>query len=267
MRRPKRVLVLGCGPAGLFAAHAATNARAHYRILSKRRKSELYGAQFLQSPIHGIIDWGEQFSVSFRLNGTFIDYKRKVYGDDLPDPDAVSAEDFFHDKPAWDIRQAYDRAWSFHHDRIEHVDLSAEVLAAEIGSYRPHLVVSTVPLPVICAEPTAHAFTEQSLWAIGDAPERGVFVDGFTLPPNTVTYDGTSDTGWHRAANIAGYRTIEWPEANRPPIADVAKISKPIATTCNCWAEKSFIKAGRYGSWNWAGQSHHSYVLASEALR
>jgi hypothetical protein len=136
IRRRKRVLILGCGPAGLFAAQAAKNAGADYRILSKRRKSEMFGAQFLQSPIAGIIDYAEQFQVHFKLSGDFLDYS-----------------------------------------------------------------------------------------------------------------------------------TIEWPEVNRPPLDDVVKISKPIATSCNCWEGRDFIKAGRYGAWHWAGQSHHSYVLTTKALR
>lgn len=266
MRCKKKVLILGCGPAGLFAAQAAANSGADYWILSRRRKSELYGAQFLQMPIPGLMHEAEKFIVHFELNGSFLDYKRKVYGDDLPDADAVPEDEFFHDKPAWDIREAYNRAWFEHRERIFPVDLSAEVLAGQTRAWRPALIVNTVPLPVICQTPDAHAFSEQSLWAIGDAPERGVFVD-WELPHNTVRYDGTADTGWHRAANIAGYSTIEWPEASRPPLGDVSKIMKPIATSCNCWEGRDFIKAGRYGAWHWSGQSHHAYILTSKALQ
>jgi hypothetical protein len=267
IRRRKRVLILGCGPAGLFAAQAAKNAGADYRILSKRRKSEMFGAQFLQSPIAGIIDYAEQFQVHFKLSGDFLDYKRKVYGDELPDPDAVSEGEFFHDKPAWDIRAAYDRAWKEHQHLIEPFNLTAETFPHHRAVYKPHLTVSTIPLPSICAQPSAHAFTEQSLWAIGDAPERGVFAPFSPPDDNTVLYDGTDERAWHRCAKIQGYSTIEWPEVNRPPLDDVVKISKPIATSCNCWEGRDFIKAGRYGAWHWAGQSHHSYVLTTKALR
>jgi hypothetical protein len=267
LRRKKRVLILGCGPSGLFAAQAAANAGADYRIISKHRKSWMYGAQFLQMPITGLIDFSEKFMVHFELNGSFLDYKRKVYGDELPDPDAVPQDEFFHDKPAWDIRDAYDRAWEAHSGRVEPVELSADVLSQARASYRPHLTISTVPLPAICTSPGAHAFSEQTLWAIGDAPERGVVAPFMPSRANTVLYDGTPEKGWHRCANIRGYGTIEWPEANRPPLEDVSKISKPIATSCNCWDGKDFIKAGRYGAWHWSGQSHHAYVLAEEALQ
>lgn len=261
------MLILGCGPAGLFAAQAAKNAGADYRILSRRRQSELYGAQYLQAPIPGLVEYSEKFMVHFELQGSFLDYKRKVYGDELPDPDAVPEDEFFHDKPGWDIREAYKRAWETHQHLIENWTLSAEALIQHLAVYKPHLVVSTIPLPAICGARGAHAFTGQSLWAIGDAPERGVAVPFAPQGDNTVLYNGTSDTGWHRCARIQGYGTIEWPEGNRPPVEDVAKISKPVATSCNCWERRGFVKAGRYGAWNWAGQSHHGYVLTEVLLK
>jgi hypothetical protein len=267
VRRRKRVLILGCGPAGLFAAQAALLSGADYQILSKNRKSELFGAQYLQMPIAGLADESERFTVSFELHGTFADYKRKVYGDQLPDPDAVPEDGFFVDKPAWDIRAAYDRAWSVHSERIEHFELSPERLDDRIKAYKPTLTISTVPLPVICREPARHAFSEQSLWAIGDAPERGILVPFKPVKDNTVIYDGTDEKGWHRCAKIQGYGTIEWPEGTRPPVSDVAQITKPVATSCNCYAGRDFIKAGRYGAWSWAGQSHHSYLLTEVVLR
>lgn len=266
MRR-KRVLVLGCGPAGLFAAHAAREAGAEVVVASKKRKSHLFGAQYLQMPIPGLVDEHEKFMVEFQLSGTFLDYKRKVYGDQLPDPDAVAEGSFFHSKPAWDIRKAYDAAWFMYEPDVVHVELTGDIVLDLSARFKPHLIVSTIPLPAICREPGRHAFSAQTLWAIGDAPERGQFVDNLiAIPDNQVWYDGTPDRGWHRAAQIAGYSTVEWPEANKPPLSDVAEVSKPVATSCICFDEKRFIKAGRYGAWNWAGQSHHSYTLTKEAL-
>jgi len=49
-----RIAVLGCGPAGLMSAHAAmvaTESEADLAIFSTKRKSPLYGAQYLHQPI------------------------------------------------------------------------------------------------------------------------------------------------------------------------------------------------------------------------
>lgn len=274
-------MILGCGPAGLFAAHAATLGGAEVMIVSKRRKSELYGAQYLQAPIEGISTDADSFKVHFNLNGSFIDYKRKVYGDELPDPEAVTENGFFVPKPAWDMRAAYDRAWEIYYRSIIHHELNSEELQLQLlNAYRPHLVVSTIPKRALCLMPGGHAFSEQSLWAIGDAPERGVFASDFIdLPDNSVTYDGTADTGWHRAARIRGFTSVEWPEGRRPPIDGVVRITKPVQTTCDCWGDKQtpflasrygvsmgFVFAGRYGAWHWAGQSHDAYALVRGIL-
>src|SRR5678809_864059 len=49
-----RVLILGCGPSGLIAAHAAYNRGADFIVVSKARKSFMNGAQYLHAPIPGV---------------------------------------------------------------------------------------------------------------------------------------------------------------------------------------------------------------------
>src|SRR5262245_15995908 len=74
-----RVVVLGCGPAGLLAAHAASLYGCDVRILSIRQPSIISGAQFLHEHIPGVtgdIDG----HVLFMKAGTAGGYAKKVYG-------------------------------------------------------------------------------------------------------------------------------------------------------------------------------------------
>jgi len=60
-RKPKRIFILGCGPAGLFAAQAAAEMGCSAVIISKLRRSEMYGAQYLHSEIPGLTDGSNPF--------------------------------------------------------------------------------------------------------------------------------------------------------------------------------------------------------------
>lgn len=260
MRR-KRVVVLGCGPAGLFAVHAAKRQGADVTIISKRRRSEMYGAQYLHSEIPGLTTGSNPFTVEYRLEGELDDYLAKVYGETIPNRKGITKDSLVGVYPAWDIRKAYHRAWDLYQDQIIHHDLGPDDVWGIISYYKPSVLISTVPAPSICLEP-GHAFDVRKIWAIGDAPERGVFAPRFGVEPNIIQYNGQPSPAWYRASLIAGYAAVEWPEATRPPIDDVAEVLKPVATTCDCWLSNhkvTTVRLGRYGAWNRLGHSHQAY--------
>lgn len=240
-------------------------------IISKKRRSEMYGAQYLHTAIAGLTEPGDPgFKVEYRLKGSLDDYLYKVYGEKIPDRSAITVESLVGIYPAWDIRKAYHRAFSLYVDQVMSFDLSASFMPSILTEYRPHLLISTIPAPVLCAMPEKHAFDVRSIWAIGDAPERGVFAPRFTTEPNLIEYDGTRDTGWYRSSLIAGYASVEWPGRRRPPIENVVEVQKPVATTCDCWlgARKTkVIRLGRYGAWHRTGHTHQAYWKTLEALK
>jgi len=80
MSRGKRAAVLGCGPAGIFAAQAFTEAGWRVKLFSKKRRSEMFGAQYLHSPIPGLSDPDAFSLVEYVLQGSADDYRSKVYG-------------------------------------------------------------------------------------------------------------------------------------------------------------------------------------------
>jgi hypothetical protein len=263
----KRVVVLGCGPAGLFAAHAAKRLVADVTIISKKRRSEMYGAQYLHSEIPGLTTGSNPFTVEYRLDGDLDDYLTKVYGT-VPNRKGITKDSLVGVYPAWDIRKAYHRAFELYHEKIIHHDLGPDDIEGIISYYKPTLLISTVPATSICREP-GHAFDTRRIWAIGDAPERGVFAPRFSTEPNIIHYNGEPSPAWYRASLIAGYAAVEWPESARPPIDDVAEVLKPVSTTCDCWVgirKVRTLRLGRYGAWNRLGHSHQAYWETLKAL-
>ena len=259
-----KVFVLGCGPAGLFAAHAIYALGHDLTILSKKRRSEMYGAQNLLASIPGLT--GDSFKVSYALNGTWDSYRQKVYGDGDVYGTNIETSGAYE---AWDVRAAYHKAWDLYADAIEPMRLGYGELWDLIDRRAPDLVISTIPAPTLCYNRAKHNFVACDVWAIGDAPERGQFAPRVITEPNTIAYDGTTEHGWYRASFIAGYHTVEWPDSIKPPM-EVARLTKPISNTCDCFVDAvpgtTFWRVGRYGSWDRHTYSHDGYWKTITAL-
>lgn len=229
------------------------------QILSKLRRSEMYGAQYLHENIPGLTDGQEEpVQVHYRLIGTPAGYRQKVYGDRPAVQTSVQTLQELH--WAWDIRAAYHKAWDMYRDRITDRVINPLELQQIVRLNKRVPIISSIPLPQLCFKQDEHKFISQSIWAIGDAPERGVFVP-FTVDPNTIICDGTRDVGWYRAANVFGYGTIEWPAGTKPPISGISQVSKPLSSDCNCFAGR-IVRVGRYGRWEKGVLAHHAYEQA-----
>lgn len=269
-RRFRRAAVLGCGPAGLFAAHGLVEAGYTVWILSKKRKSHLYGAQYLHAPVPGLtpVD-ADPIEITYRLEGDVEGYRQKVYG---AMPVKVSPEALDMKHQGWDLRATYDAAWDRFQDDITHAELSPDALrgGGRLGDWDLSkggwdLIVNTVPLTEICYQRDLHQFHAARVWAYGDAPALGQLTP-FRPEPGMVECNGTRDTGWYRASNIYGHATIEWPLNRKPPLSGVAEVTKPIYTDCNCYRDGSFpirfVSLGRYGQWQKGVLTHHAYTQA-----
>lgn len=260
-----RVLVFGCGPAGLIAAHAvATITGKTPAIASKPRKSELFGAQYLHGPIPGLEATKVAGTrIDYTLQGDTDSYRTKVYGELWHDK--VSPEDLVGNHFAWDIRSAYDELWRRYGQDV--IDLQLQVRgeqdAQSIRSVAESvdLVVSSVPKPILCYNPQ-HVFSSQTIWAAGDAPERGRECP-VRVHENTVVCNGNQEPSWYRASNVFGYATAEWPENSKPPVS-VSEVKKPLFNMCDCWPE--IVHVGRYGTWEKGVLSHEAYNVTANAL-
>ena len=263
-----RVVVLGCGPAGLIAAAAA---RVHDRhagltILSNKRKSTMYGAQYLHQPIpyHTPSGLDGIANIQYTLAGSTEEYRRKVYGDRFVG--AVSPEELAETHLGWDIRMTYDNLW----DEFEPIILQREVGPPELDDLLNDpdidLVISSIPLQRLCHN--GHTFQGTEIWAAGEAPEVGIKLP-FNCADDTVMCNGKEYPSWYRLARIFGRTTVEWPgRLPKPPIGSVTRVTKPTKHNCDCWTNHpKFFTVGRYGSWDKSQLSHHAFDATTERLQ
>lgn len=235
------VVIFGCGPAGLFAAHAATRLGCDVTIYSKPRKSFMRGAQYLHRPIPGLSR--NPFQVTYDLLGTVEGYREKVYGDmgDI----LVSPETLTGTSDAWDIREAYDGAWELYKDLIVPFDFEAQKLPKNDGD----LFISTIPAPLLCRRD--HSFVSQEVWVTDMIKPSGQFLyeDG-GLVDNLVICSGDPDDWWYRASRIHGFENTEYPLDREPKSSyEYGRwlVEKPISTDCDCYID--IVRLGRYGAW------------------
>lgn len=263
-----RVAILGCGPAGLLAAHACSQAGVEFAIFSKRRKSQLYGSQYLHNHIPGITGVNDSVDVKYVVRGTPEEYRRKTHGKFWDGH--VAPEDFEPDHKAWNIRQAYDVLWQkYGHlvndytvpkgedgyilefgvftNGLERIHTSTAV-NYDIGLDNYDLVVSTLPRVLWMVEGEEFIYSEG--WALGDAPEEGKFIDIF-CDDNTIICDGTPEKAWTRVSRVFGYGSVEWPGyLPEQPHPDAARVLKPLhykPSASNSNPTRDWLHVGRYG--------------------
>lgn len=252
-----KVIILGCGPAGLMAAWGVTVASKHMdrevdlEIISRRVKSDLYGCQYLHAPLQ----YGPELErtwVSYRLRGTADGYRDKVYGPGYWG--SVSPEDLAGDHMAWNIRQAYDWLWK----RYQSIIIDGEVGPRTIWSLDPNaLVINSIPRDALCHQ--GHAFNSTAIIAAGDAPELGIDIGKhFQCDENSVTCNGEESPSWYRISRVFGHTTVEWPGVlGTVPVTSAATVRKPVNTDCNC--HPGLLHVGRYGKWKKGVLSHEAY--------
>lgn len=264
----KSVAILGCGPAGLLAAHAAVLSGWDFRIYSRKQKSKLYGAQYLHQPIP-TLDCGEPRMVRYvTTGGSADDYRRKVYG---PSWDVkVSPETLDRNHAAWDIRAAYEHLWLLYSDDIKEMDFSdkmGRVIEPGFVTNGHDLVISSIPRTVWAEEDDV--FEAQYVWALGDTEKMRV--PGIYRPqPFEVILNADSLVPWYRVSNIFGFCTMEWPLFHSghlspiPPHLGASQVVKPLRH--NSKAAADFVHIGRYGKWEKGVLSSDAFTDAMRAM-
>lgn len=257
-----RVGVLGCGPAGLMAAHAVRMCGDEVVIYSRKRKSHLFGAQYLHAPIPGVTDRESRISVEYKLtHGTIPEYRRKVYGAQWDG--TVSPEDLEFTHPAWDIRETYDRLWTMYEPKILDLEVDAPGVDILHRDSNIDLLINTIPMNMLCRE--GHQFKATEVIAAGDAPELGINIGSqYHCPPDTVLLNGADVPRWYRISNIFGHTTVEWPGGIKVPVSTASSVTKPTMTNCDCWPK--MLRVGRYGEWSKGVLSHSAYYKTIERV-
>ncbi len=244
-----KVAILGCGPSGLLAAHAAVHLGHEPVIYSIAVQSEIHGAQYLHRSIPDITSKKPDAQLTFRKLGLRSGYARKVYGSGVIETSWTK----FHDGeeyPACNMREAYDALWSLYCPVIIERIVNAWDLPELIDSYPQ--VVSTIPASNLCRKPY-HEFKRLTISVIGSAPDE--------VKPDQVVYNGRGSDPWYRACEIFGHRFTEYSH----PISGQPQGFKPISTNCDCFNGR-VLKVGRYGKWARGELIHHAYEDVAIAL-
>jgi hypothetical protein len=259
------VAVLGCGPAGLMAAHAARLHGCQFNIYSRKNKSQLGGAQFLHKKIPGLTGLLPESTIRYVVYGDANTYRQKVYRDN----EFVEFVSFEHVKDrmevtAWNLRMAYDILWDRYEEKIEPANITPKWIMEMLLSDTYDLVVSTIPARFICMSHAGlirdiHHFSSQTI---------KIFPEAITeVGENTIYYDGTKDHSWYRCSNLWGIGQTEFPSHVAPLVSPLIEVSKPVWTDCDCFlADSSFYKMGRYGSWKKGALTHDAYYGVVDAL-
>lgn len=265
-----KIAILGCGPSGLVAAHAAMQLKIPktVRVLSRAERSPIYGAQYLHQPIPGVFAAHdvEPEIIRYQMAGTPEGYLRKVYGDNWDGTISDDLRDQAH--VAWDIRSTYDELWMRYADLICEYEIPrnagpsgvAAVITPLLDNF--NLVINTIPRPMLCMR-RDHKFVNTDIWALGEHPANPFPIE---CADNVIRYNGEPEPSWYRASRIHGYSTVEWPgHVPRPPIPGVVKVKKPLRHNCNCWSG-SIVHLGRMGRWQNGTLVHHVYADTYEQL-
>ncbi|QKY79538.1 oxidoreductase [Streptomyces phage Lizz] len=249
-----KLLILGCGPAGLIAAHAAYSRGVDFVVVSKARKSFMNGAQYLHAPIPGV-SLADPFLINYEISGSVAGYRDKVYG-----PDAkveVSPETLVGRHLAWDIREAYDSLWSLYGSDVHDVDITPTILSKLIKDWKPNAVISTIPANILCYD-GRHKFLSEQIWATNELECQ--------LSDNTVLCNGEPGFDWYRASKILGFTNTEWPHDKYPLTynGQIWRVIKPISTSCRCFPDVH--RMGRYGKWTKGVLSHEAWEEANKIM-
>lgn len=249
----KSVVILGCGPAGLFAAQACELSGIVPVIISQKKQSIIYGAQYLHHPIPGLVGKDDTFLVHTMRNGTSEGYAERVYGD----AQRVTSWDILQPvTPAWELRAAYQRAW----EKFEPVIVDQPVDANDVGELSAtfDLVISTIPRWTICRNPQ-HRFPSRAIMV---RPKVEFEIGG--APDNYVIYNGTPEGIWYRCSSIRGYESTE-AIAHPSLVGQGWDIGFKIMDT-NCDCHLGVVHCGRMGRWQSGILTHDAFFSAVEAI-
>ena len=263
--RYKRVRVIGCGPAGLAAAHAAAGLGFDdIEIYAPGVKTEQRGPLLLQRPIPGITnDHPDGYIRQIVLGGSILDYRDKLYGDINIGINGDVLTKGYH---AWKVGPAYDKLWDLYAGAIVPRTLRTAELAQRSHATREHtLWVNTAPRKAFCENPNGHRFRNTHVFI----SDRATFAE---QPEDTIIFNADAEVPWARSSRIFGNEVTEWTQdgvARTGKLLGVhapvlRQIVKPISTDCTCLP--AVLKTGRFGAWRNETWIDTAYYAVRDAL-
>lgn len=249
------IAVLGSGPAGLMACHAASLQGHHVRVYSKGQRSPMGGAQYLHRrlpSVHGV----RTAKLTYLKMGDKHGYATKVYGD----PNAPTSWDHFLEGEHWafSLRDAYGQLWQKYHHLVEQWEVHP--VGVQHLCEEHDLVFCSIPAEALCLDWDAHTFNGQRVVLV---PQGALRAD------NAVLYSGRLSETWYRTSCIFGHCWTEWAvDAVRDlDLTHAVRGVKPLDTNCTCHKNHgNFHRIGRFGQWKKGVLTHHAFEYVEEVL-
>lgn len=278
------VAILGCGPAGMMAAHACSISGVKFAIFSRPEASRLGGAQFLHQAIPLLTSHMPDAIVNYWVVGDGRTYQKKAYGSGHQ-PSFVSFSNVFHGKTqqAWNLIRVYDQLWQMYSGGINEMTVTPTDL---IGIQKDFdLVVSSIPRRALCAVqssapssevPNGHRFNGQSIRILKNQCALPADWTGGN-PEMTIFYNGSPQQSWYRSSSLWGHQFTEFGDGFQLPYEqdDVVYAFKPLSHDCTCHTVKDVTKegmpkvifVGRYGQWCKGVLTHDAFFGTLESLQ
>lgn len=243
------IAIIGCGPAGLLAAHAVARA-GHVPVVYSNRvqRSPMAGGVYLHEPVPGLAMDHEPHHITFHKQGKSEVYATKVYGTPEARTSWLRLQEGPH--PAWPLAPVYDLLWALYGGSEVHTLAVDHKLAGRLVREYP-LVVNSAPMYHLCRGD--HSFPTRPVWYVDDAP-------GW-VPPNTMIYNGNEEVKWFRTSDVFGKRLTEF--SMHVPLAVRTGI-KVQATTCTCHPD--ILRVGRWGTWTPGVLLHHAFRAVTKQM-
>jgi len=260
-----KVAVLGCGPAGLLACHAAKLLGHGVDIYSRKERSQIQGAQYIHQAIPELCSEADAVPVGYTKMGTAHGYAAKVY----LDPEHPTSWDTFPagEVQAWPMQGVYSMLWSRYEDRIFDRNLTPARVRYAVEQTDYDIVFCTIPRPLTC-EHTVHGPDEiahnfNSARVVFE-PEAKADMENFVL------YNGRMSEDWYRTSRLFGHPWTEYSASlfvGEPIPQGWLSGHKPTTTDCNCLnGHKKLVRLGRFGQWSKAVLVTDAFNDAVDAL-
>jgi hypothetical protein len=228
-----KVIVIGCGPAGLAAAHAAAGHGCDVDIYAPKLKTPQEGPLLIQRPIPGINNDHPDGTIHQRvIGGSIMDYRYKLYGDVNIGINGDILRSEYH---AWNHRETYHRLWNIYSNLIH--DRKVTPIELKHLHDKCDLVVSTANAYMLC-NLGSHIFRDVRVAVTSQASYPN-------QPDDTIIFNAGNEYDWIRSSNIFGVEVTEWMVRRGPQGARIIK--KPVSTDCTCYPR--VLRTGRFGAW------------------
>lgn len=248
------VAVLGCGPAGMLAAHAAAMVFDRVDIYSKPVRSHIGGAQYLHEAIPLLTSTVPDSTCELIKVGTAPGYSHKVYGAVREDISWYRYGERRYN--VWNLREAYERTWHLYKEWIRPLTLDPGIVRRLNTEYQ--FVISSIPLYELVPEDIRDrfGFHWQTVW-ITQAPLIG--------GSNYIEYNGNPDVPYYRRSVLFDTEGFEYGARHLAP-NEAVTVRKPLGCEKADHVMPSVHKVGRYGTFQKTKLAHHAYVDTLEII-